>query len=73
MFFKFKLGYSEDTSTAIIHAFFGLLGFFSMFGSTLADQYLGKFKAILWVSLVYLLGQLMFPFISMPSLGLPVG
>ena len=55
----------------IVHAFIGLFGFFSIIGGILADQYMGKFKAILWFSIVYILGHLMFPIVSMPPLGLP--
>ena len=71
MYLKFKLDYTEDTSTAIYHAFTAFFGFFSIFGGILADQYLGKFRAILWISFVYLFGQLMFPMFSIPPLGLP--
>ena len=71
MFLKFKLDYNEDTSTVIFHAFIGLFGFFSILGGVLADQYIGKFKAILWTSLVYLIGLLMFPLISIQQFSLP--
>jgi len=71
LYLKFKLDFDEDTSTAIFHAFIALYGFFSIIGAILADQYLGKFKAILWTSFVYVLGHLIFPLISIPVLRLP--
>ena len=68
---KFKLDFDEDTSTAIIHSFVGVIGSLSIIGGFLADQYIGKYKAIIWISSVYILGHLIFTLVSIPYFGLP--
>ena len=71
MYLRFALDFSEDTSVAIYHAFIGLFGFASIFGGILADQFTGKFKAILWIILLYEIGLITLPLASLPPLNLP--
>ena len=48
---------AEDVSTAIYHAWVFLSYFMSLFGALLADSFLGKFKTIFYISIVYAIGQ----------------
>ena len=48
---------AEDVSTAIYHAWVFLSYFTSLFGALLADSFLGKFKTIFYISIVYAIGQ----------------
>ncbi|XP_071743683.1 solute carrier family 15 member 2 isoform X1 [Lepeophtheirus salmonis] len=57
-YLKDDLKFSEDTSTSIFHAF-GFLAYFTpIFGAILADNYIGKFKTIFYVSIIYVFGHL---------------
>jgi len=71
IYLKSKLGFSEDSSTVIYHAFSGLCYFTPIFGAMLADQFFGKFKTIFWISLIYVLGHLLKTLASVTPLGLP--
>uniref|UniRef100_A0AAG5DMK1 Uncharacterized protein n=1 Tax=Anopheles atroparvus TaxID=41427 RepID=A0AAG5DMK1_ANOAO len=51
-----KLAYSTDTATVIYHVFKSLMYFFPMIGAILADSWLGKYKTILYLSMVYCAG-----------------
>ncbi|KAL1457746.1 hypothetical protein WDU94_007940 [Cyamophila willieti] len=48
------LKYSEKTATVYFHIWAGLCYFFPLFGGIIADTFLGKFKTIVYLSLVYL-------------------
>jgi solute carrier family 15 oligopeptide transporter 1 len=69
-------GKAEDMSTMIYHAFVFLSYFTSIFGALLADSFLGKFKTIFYISIVYAIGQAVLalgavPDSSMGILGMP--
>ncbi|XP_015111704.1 peptide transporter family 1 [Diachasma alloeum] len=72
LYIKNKLNYSDDTATIIYHAFMMLAFFFPLFGAILADSILGKFKTILYLSVVYAAGQLLLAVGAVPTFGLPV-
>jgi len=57
LYLKNKLGFSEDRSTVIYHAFSGMCYTTPIFGALLADQFFGKYKTIFWISLIYVLGH----------------
>merc|ERR1712241_1442921 len=59
LYFKQKLHFSEDVSTEVYHAFSGLCYITPIFGAMLADQVLGKYRTIFWISLIYVLGHLL--------------
>lgn len=58
LFLKQVLHYTEDTATVIYHGFIFLCYLSPIFGAMLADSSFGKFRTILYVSLVYALGQI---------------
>ena len=42
-----------------------------MFGPMIADQFLGKFKTIVYISIIYVLGHLLKTLAAVPTLGVP--
>jgi solute carrier family 15 (oligopeptide transporter), member 1 len=52
-----KLMYDDDTATVLYHTFNTLVYFFCIFGAIIADSWWGKFKTILWLSIVYCCGS----------------
>ncbi|XP_025159505.1 peptide transporter family 1 isoform X2 [Harpegnathos saltator] len=66
------LHYSGNTSTVIYHIFTMFVYFFPLFGAILADSWLGKFRTIFYVSVIYAIGQLLLAISAAPTLlGLP--
>jgi solute carrier family 15 oligopeptide transporter 1 len=51
------LGFKENRATTIIHSFNFSAYFFALFGGLLSDNFLGKFKTILYLSIVYCIGN----------------
>ena len=49
--------FSDSTASFFYHAFISLAYFSPLFGSIAADNYLGRFRVILWVSLFYVFGH----------------
>jgi len=66
-----KLHLSEDTSTVIYHSFAMLCYFTPIFGAMIADQLLGRFKTIVYISMLYVLGHLIKTLAAIPTLGIP--
>lgn len=66
-----KLAYSNDTATVIYHIFTSLAYFFPLMGAILADSWLGKFKTILYLSIVYCAGSTLIALGAIPPLNLP--
>jgi len=58
IYFEKKLLYSENTATVIVHSFMFMCYFMPLFGAGLADQFLGKFKTIVYLSCVYVVGHI---------------
>lgn len=58
----------DDTATAIYHAFNMLCYFSPLFGAMLADSLLGKYKTILYVSIVYAIGNVTVAITSIPAI-----
>ncbi|XP_047116108.1 solute carrier family 15 member 1-like [Schistocerca piceifrons] len=52
------LGYTDEVSTIIYHTYTMLCYFFPIFGGILADSFLGKFRTILYLSIVYAIGSI---------------
>ncbi|XP_013391914.1 solute carrier family 15 member 1 isoform X2 [Lingula anatina] len=71
-----KLLFDENSATALYHIFSMLCYFTPLFGAMLADGYLGKFKTILYLSIVYGIGNLIMSLTALPppeSIGPSVG
>ena len=66
-----KLHLSEDKSTSIYHTFAMLCYFTPIFGAMIADQFLGRFKTIVYISMIYVLGHLLKTIAAIPTLGVP--
>ncbi|XP_055843113.1 peptide transporter family 1 isoform X2 [Episyrphus balteatus] len=66
-----ELGYSKDSSTVIFHIFTMFVYFLCILGAILADSFLGKFKTILYLSMVYVMGSIMVTLGAIPTWHLP--
>uniref|UniRef100_A0AAG5DLX8 Oligopeptide transporter 1 n=1 Tax=Anopheles atroparvus TaxID=41427 RepID=A0AAG5DLX8_ANOAO len=66
-----KLTYSTDTATVIFHVFKSLMYLCSITGAILADSWLGKYKTILYLSMVYCFGSTLIALGAIPPLNLP--
>jgi solute carrier family 15 oligopeptide transporter 1 len=60
------LNYNEDTATAIYHGFNMACYFMPIFGAMLADGLIGKYKTILYVSVIYAIGNVVMAAGSIP-------
>jgi dipeptide/tripeptide permease len=60
--------FENSTALLLYHAFVSLGYFSSLFGSIAADNYFGRFRVILWVSLVYVSGHVLLSAGAIPSL-----
>ncbi|KYM98055.1 Solute carrier family 15 member 1, partial [Cyphomyrmex costatus] len=65
------LKYSESTSTIIYHIFSAFVYFFPLLGAIISDSWLGKFNTILYLSIVYSLGQVILSLSAATPIGLP--
>uniref|UniRef100_A0A336KPU9 Oligopeptide transporter 1 n=2 Tax=Culicoides sonorensis TaxID=179676 RepID=A0A336KPU9_CULSO len=66
-----KLHYSDDDATVLYHVFTMFVYFFPLMGAILADSWLGKFKTITYLSIVYAVGSAVIAVGAIPTLGLP--
>ncbi|NXS32340.1 S15A1 protein, partial [Pomatostomus ruficeps] len=57
LYFKYFLDWEDNFSTAIYHTFVALCYLTPILGAILADSWLGKFKTIVYLSIVYTIGQ----------------
>ncbi|GFW28355.1 peptide transporter family 1 [Trichonephila clavipes] len=62
-----ELLYSDSKATVIFHSFIMLSYFTPLLGAILADSYLGKFKTILYISIVYAIGNIILSVGSIPN------
>lgn len=62
---------NEENATIIYHMFVMFCYFFPVFGALLADSYLGKFKTIAYLSIVYAAGNFVVATASATDIGLP--
>ncbi|GFT40915.1 solute carrier family 15 member 2 [Nephila pilipes] len=62
-----ELLYSESKATVIFHSFIMLSYFTPVLGAILADSYLGKFRTILYISIVYAIGNVILSVGSIPN------
>ena len=66
LFVNQVIGFSETDSSVLFHGFTVVAYFSPIFGAILADSFIGKFKTIFYVSLIYGIGQLV---ITLGSVG----
>ena len=59
LFLKQVLEFSEDDATILYHGFVFLCFFTPLFGAILSDSFLGKFKTIMYLSIVYAIGEIL--------------
>ncbi|XP_076188392.1 solute carrier family 15 member 1 isoform X1 [Aptenodytes patagonicus] len=57
LYFKYFLQWDDNLSTAIYHTFVALCYLTPILGALIADSWLGKFKTIFTLSIVYTIGQ----------------
>ncbi|MGH0178758.1 UNVERIFIED_CONTAM: hypothetical protein FKN15_078321, partial [Acipenser sinensis] len=57
LYFRYFLQWDDDTATSIYHTFVALCYLTPILGAIVADSWLGKFKTIIYLSIVYTLGQ----------------
>lgn len=67
-----KLKYEEDQATVLFHVFTSLVYVFPLIGAILADSWLGRFKTIWYLSVVYTFGAVVIAVGAVPPLNLPV-
>ncbi|XP_022210575.2 peptide transporter family 1 isoform X2 [Drosophila obscura] len=67
-----QLGYAEDTATVVFHVFTMFVYFLCVFGAIISDSWLGKFKTILYLSMVYICGSVLLTLGAIGPLNLPV-
>ncbi|XP_014666271.1 PREDICTED: solute carrier family 15 member 1-like isoform X2 [Priapulus caudatus] len=66
LFLKNVLLFTDNSATAIYHAFAMLCYFTPLFGAPLADGFLGKFWTIFYLSIVYIIGLILLAVTSIP-------
>ncbi|CAH1647751.1 unnamed protein product [Spodoptera littoralis] len=71
LYLRDKLGYSDNGATVIYHVFTMFAYFFPLIGAMIADGWLGRFRTILYLSLVYAAGSTLISISAMPQLNLP--
>ncbi|XP_046886976.1 solute carrier family 15 member 1b [Hypomesus transpacificus] len=57
LYFRFFLKWDDDLATNIYHTFVALCYLTPILGAIVADSWLGKFKTIIYLSIVYTAGQ----------------
>lgn len=68
LYLKYKLGFTEDDATVIFHGFTMMLYFMCLFGAIISDVWIGKYKTILYLSIVYFIGCTIVAIGSIPNL-----
>uniref|UniRef100_A0A8C7FJK1 Solute carrier family 15 member 2 n=1 Tax=Oncorhynchus kisutch TaxID=8019 RepID=A0A8C7FJK1_ONCKI len=69
LYFINYLHWDPNLSTAVYHAFSSLCYFTPVLGALIADSWLGKFKTIIYLSVVYVIGHIVKSVGAIPSVG----
>ncbi|XP_034142850.1 solute carrier family 15 member 2 [Esox lucius] len=69
LYFINYLHWDQNLSTAVYHAFSSLCYFTPVLGALIADSWLGKFRTIIYLSVVYVLGHIIKSVGAIPSVG----
>lgn len=71
LYLRDKLGFTDNDATVIYHVFTMFAYFFPVLGAMIADGWLGRFRTIFYLSLVYATGSVLISLTAMPPIGLP--
>lgn len=71
LYLRDKLHYSDNGATVIYHVFTMFAYFFPVLGAMIADGWLGRFRTIVYLSLVYASGSVLISLTAMPPVNLP--
>lgn len=66
LYFTEALNFGDSTAVAIYHSFVVLCYFTPLIGAMIADGWLGKFKTILYVSIIYAIGLILMTITAIP-------
>uniref|UniRef100_H2Y7Q1 Major facilitator superfamily (MFS) profile domain-containing protein n=1 Tax=Ciona savignyi TaxID=51511 RepID=H2Y7Q1_CIOSA len=66
LYLRDYLHWDDDTSTSVYHAFTVLAYLFPLLGAIVADSYWGKYKTIIYLSIVYVFGHIVKTIGSIP-------
>eukprot|EP01132_Coremiostelium_polycephalum_P004622 gene4622-5773_t len=66
-FFQNFMGYSSGTAGSIMHGFNFMAYFFPLFGAYIADSRLGKYKTLLYFSIIYCVGGIFLTLSAVPK------
>ncbi|KAM8749423.1 solute carrier family 15 member 2 [Acanthopagrus schlegelii] len=69
LYFLTYLHWDKDLSTAVYHAFSSLCYFTPILGAIIADSWLGKYKTIIYLSIVYVIGHVVKSVGAIPTVG----
>ncbi|XP_076857890.1 solute carrier family 15 member 2 isoform X2 [Brachyhypopomus gauderio] len=69
LYFINYLHWDKNLSTAVYHAFSSLCYFTPLLGALIADSWLGKFKTIIYLSIVYVIGHVVKSVGAIPDVG----
>lgn len=69
IYFLSYLHWDRDLSTAVYHAFSSLCYFTPILGAIIADSWLGKFRTIIYLSIVYVVGHVVKSVGAVPTVG----
>lgn len=70
LYLTIKLKYTENDATVLFHAFVMLTYAMCLFGGIISDVWLGKFKTIFYLSIVYAIGCILISIGSIPILNI---
>ncbi|XP_071444371.1 peptide transporter family 1-like [Hetaerina americana] len=68
LYLRDVLLFTDDTATVIFHTFVMLCYFTPIFGAMIADSFLGKFRTIFYISILYAMGNIVISVGSAPFL-----
>ncbi|XP_047116107.1 peptide transporter family 1-like [Schistocerca piceifrons] len=71
LYLRNNLLFDENTSTVIYHVFIMLCYVVPLVGAILADSFLGRYKTILYFSLIYTAGNILLCLAAIPPVSLP--
>ncbi|XP_059356317.1 solute carrier family 15 member 2-like [Carassius carassius] len=69
LYFIHYLHWDKNLSTAVYHAFSSLCYFTPLLGAMIADSWLGKFKTVIYLSIVYVIGHVVKSVGAIPDVG----
>lgn len=70
LYLKYRLGFTENDATALYHGFIMAIYGMCLVGGIISDVWLGKYKTILYLSIVYAIGNVIVSISSIPMIDL---